>query len=139
MADRDDANQRDGMTGEKGEIDLSLTFGELTAGHPELRDSLLELGFEDLDEGRTIPQLCEEAGVDLAIVAFALSTEGYEVQGYQSTDGGAAAGMLDTVFSALFDPESDAMPDGASSQGPMFAHMEAAIRRAQKSGELPSD
>ena len=122
---------------EERAVDLARPLGELTADDPAVGEILGELGFEEPSGDATIPELCEAEGVDVAIVAMALTAYGYEVRGYESPDGGEAAGALGQILGHLFSPDED---DGAAaSAGPMYSHMEAAIRRAQRDGTLPRE
>lgn len=121
----------------KGTIDLTQELGKIAAEAPEVPGVLEELGFEQPDPAKTVLEACVDAGVDASIVALALLAEGYDVEGYESEDGGVAARAFDTVLTALFDPTSDLMPDASGSDAPMLAHMEAAVRRAQREGNLP--
>lgn len=125
-------------TGEKV-VDVSVELARTLEAQPAVEGLLRELGFEDLPGEKTILQICEDAGVDPSIVTLALAAEGFETRGYASGDGGVAAKTFENVLSALFDPTSTLMPDGSSSQAPMFSHMEAAIRRAQDRGDLPKE
>ena len=125
-------------TGEKV-VDVSVELARTLEAQPAVEGLLRELGFEDLPGEKTILQICEDAGVDPSIVTLALAAEGFETRGYASDDGGVAAKTFENVLSALFDPTSTLMPDGSSSQAPMFSHMEAAIRRAQDRGDLPKE
>lgn len=120
-------------------VDVSVELARTLEAQPAVEGLLRELGFEDLPGDRTILQICEDAGVDPSIVTLALAAEGFETRGYASGDGGVAAKTFENVLSALFDPTSTLMPDGFSSQAPMFSHMEAAIRRAQDRGDLPKE
>ncbi|MGO5267110.1 hypothetical protein ACTQ1D_00275 [Parafannyhessea umbonata] len=120
-------------------VDVSVELARTLQTQPAVEGLLRELGFEDLPGDRTILQICEDAGVDPSIVTLALAAEGFETRGYASGDGGVAAKTFENVLSALFDPTSTLMPDGSSSQAPMFSHMEAAIRRAQDRGDLPKE
>jgi len=120
-------------------VDVSVELARTLKAQPAVEGLLRELGFEDLPGDRTILQICEDAGVDPSIVTLALAAEGFETRGYASGDGGVAAKTFENVLSALFDPTSTLMPDGSSSQAPMFSHMEAAIRRAQDRGDLPKE
>ena len=120
-------------------VDVSAELARTLETQPAVEGLLRELGFEDLPGDRTILQICEDAGVDPSIVTLALAAEGFETRGYASGDGGVAAKTFENVLSALFDPTSTLMPDGSSSQAPMFSHMEAAIRRAQDRGDLPKE
>lgn len=120
-------------------VDVSVELARTLETQPAVEGLLRELGFEDLPGDRTILQICEDAGVDPSIVTLALAAEGFETRGYASGDGGVAAKTFENVLSALFDPTSALMPDGSSSQAPMFSHMEAAIRRAQDRGDLPKE
>lgn len=120
-------------------VDVSVELARTLEAQPAVEGLLRELGFEDLPGDRTILQICEDAGVDPSIVTLALAAEGFETRGYASGDGGVAAKTFENVLSALFDPTSTLMPDGSSSQAPMFSHMEAAIRRAQDRGDLPKE
>lgn len=145
MAEEDagvrDAHLEEGRQGEAeaGQIELSLTVGEIEAENPAVAGFLDELGFEGVLPDETLPELCERSGVDLSIVVMSLEMAGFEVLGYEAPEAGAAAELLDNIFTVLFDASSDPVLGGAPSQSPMFAHMEAAIRRAQKKGELPGD
>ncbi|SDR77562.1 hypothetical protein [Parafannyhessea umbonata] len=120
-------------------VDVSVELARTLETQPAVEGLLRELGFEDLPGDRSILQICEDAGVDPSIVTLALAAEGFETRGYASGDGGVAAKTFENVLSALFDPTSTLMPDGSSSQAPMFSHMEAAIRRAQDRGDLPKE
>lgn len=120
-------------------VDVSVELARTLETQPAVEGLLRELGFEDLPGDRTILQICKDAGVDPSIVTLALAAEGFETRGYASGDGGVAAKTFENVLSALFDPTSTLMPDGSSSQAPMFSHMEAAIRRAQDRGDLPKE
>lgn len=120
-------------------VDVSVELARTLEAQPAVEGLLRELGFEDLPGEKTILQICEDAGVDPSIVTLALAAEGFETRGYVSDDGGVAAKTFENVLSALFDPTSTLMPDGSSSQAPMFSHMEAAIRRAQDRGDLPKE
>ena len=120
-------------------VDVSVELARTLETQPAVEGLLRELGFEDLPGEKTILQICEDAGVDPSIVTLALAAEGFETRGYASGDGGVAAKTFENVLSALFDPTSTLMPDGSSSQAPMFSHMEAAIRRAQDRGDLPKE
>lgn len=120
-------------------VDVSVELARTLETQPAVEGLLRELGFEDLPGDRTILQICEDAGVDPSIVTLALAAEGFETRGYASGDGGVAAKTFENVLSALFDPTSTLMPDGSSSQAPMFSHMEAAVRRAQDRGDLPKE
>ena len=120
-------------------VDVSVELARTLETQPAVEGLLRELGFEDLPGDRTILQICEDAGVDPSIVTLALAAEGFETRGYASGDGGVAAKTFENVLSALFDPTSTLMPDGSSSQAPMFSHMEAAMRRAQDRGDLPKE
>ncbi len=120
-------------------VDVSVELARTLEAQPAVEGLLRELGFEDLPGEKTILQICEDAGVDPSIVTLALAAEGFETRGYASGDGGVAAKTFENVLSALFDPTSTLMPDGSSSQAPMFSHMEAAIRRAQDRGDLPKE
>lgn len=120
-------------------VDVSVELARTLETQPAVEGLLRELGFEDLPGDRTILQICEDAGIDPSIVTLALAAEGFETRGYASGDGGVAAKTFENVLSALFDPTSTLMPDGSSSQAPMFSHMEAAIRRAQDRGDLPKE
>ena len=120
-------------------VDVSVELARTLETQPAVEGLLRELGFEDLPGDRTILQICEDAGVDPSIVTLALAAEGFETRGYASGDGGVAAKTFENVLSALFGPTSTLMPDGSSSQAPMFSHMEAAIRRAQDRGDLPKE
>ena len=120
-------------------VDVSVELARTLEAQPAVEGLLRELGFEDLPGEKTILQICEDAGVDPSIVTLALAAEGFETRGYVSEDGGVAAKTFENVLSALFDPTSTLMPDGSSSQAPMFSHMEAAIRRAQDRGDLPKE
>ena len=120
-------------------VDVSVELARTLEAQPAVEGLLRELGFEDLPGDRTILQSCEDAGGDPSIVSLALAAEGFETRGYASGDGGVAAKTFENVLSALFDPTSTLMPDGSSSQAPMFSHMEAAIRRAQDRGALPKE
>lgn len=121
-------------------LDLGKAVGELEGTYPQLAALLDELGFEEREPDSTIPQLAEAAGVDLSIVAMALEASGFDVQGFKAEpwDGD---GMLTEAFNHLFGTgdDRDAAPASTDSTAPMMAHMEAAIRRAQKKGELPAD
>ena len=127
------------MADEQQVLDLGRTVAALVGDYPQRAGLLDERGFEGADGASTIPQLTEEAGVDLSIVAMALEASGFDVQGFKAEpwDGD---GMLTEAFSHIFglDEGADEPPASASSAAPMMAHMEAAIRRAQRKGELPT-
>lgn len=122
-------------------IDFDKTLGEILAEQPDVGGVLQELGFEEIDGSQTIPQLAEATGVSPAIITMGLEASGYPVEGYQPDEESAAAGKtLDDIIGAVFNNEIDGekLPDGASAS-PMMAHMEVAIRRAQRDGTLPKD
>lgn len=112
-------------------VDLTQTFGQLVADNAELAAFLAEMGFEDVDAAKTLPQAAAEAGVDLSIVAMALGAAGYDVEGYVPTED-AKNSPLESIITELANSE----PAEASAD-PMVAHMEYAIRRAQNRGDLP--
>lgn len=114
-------------------VDLARPVAEL-AQDAEVADILGDMGF-DLASGQTLPELAEEAGVDLSIVGMALSAAGYELEGYVPTED-AKNSPLESIIQELSHAEPLA---GASSADPMMANIEGAIRRAQLDGRLPAD
>lgn len=128
---------------EKRTLDLAKPLGELLEGNEGLRQTLIELGFEELPAERTIPELAKDAGVDLSVIAFALEASGYDVQGYEPEDDGYESTLPD-MLSVLFDNSyrGESLPDAPLPGGeaaPMLANLEMAIRRAQQDGTLPKD
>ena len=95
------------------------------------------MGIEDVDAEKTLPEVAADLGVETSVIAFALEASGYDVQGLKATDDGYKSPLTD-VMSVLFDNSfhGEPLPD-TSSSGPMLAHMEMAIRRAQDEGKLP--
>lgn len=128
---------------EKRVLDLAKPLGELLEVNEDLRQTLIELGFEELPAERTIPELAKDAGVDLSVIAFALEASGYDVQGYEPEDDGYESPLPD-MLSVLFDNSyrGESLPDAPLPGGeaaPMLANLEMAIRRAQQDGTLPKD
>ncbi|RGJ46105.1 hypothetical protein DWW58_07785 [Olsenella sp. AF16-14LB] len=125
------------MADEKNVIDLGLPAGKLIAQYPDLPGLLAEMGIEDVDAEKTLPEVAADLGVETSVIAFALEASGYDVQGLKAADDGYKSPLTD-VMSVLFDNSfhGEPLPD-TSSSGPMLAHMEMAIRRAQDEGKLP--
>ena len=125
------------MVDEKNVIDLNLPAGTLFAKYPDLPSLLSEMGIEDVDAEKTLPEVAADLGVETSVIAFALEASGYDVQGLKASDDGYKS-PLDDVVSVLFDNSfhGEPLPE-TSSSGPMLANMEMAIRRAQESGKLP--
>lgn len=126
------------MSDEAQTLDVSRPVGELVEEHSGLGGILAELGFEDLPADRTLPEIAEGLGVEFSVVSMALLASGYDVTGYVPEDSGYKSPLPD-MLSALFDNsyEGEGLPDASAAQGPLFANMEMAIRRAQESGKLP--
>lgn len=116
------------------ELDLSLTVGELLEAHPKLKESLAEFGLEDLDASSTVPDVLKGLDVDPSLVVTALKSLGYEVTGFTPEPNPYAA-QLGTVIDALFN--NDDSRASSISVDPMMANIEAAVRRAEQSGQLP--
>lgn len=116
-------------------VDLTKSVADLVGGDGELTGILGDMGFDTASE-RTLPELAEEAGVDLSIVGMALAASGYEVEGYVPTED-AKNSPLEDLINEL--SQAEPLSTGASSVDPMVLNMEYAIRRAQKNGELPTD
>jgi hypothetical protein len=118
-------------------IDFDLAAGELFSSYPDLPALLEEMGIENVDTGKTIPQIASELGVETSVIALALEASGFVVHGLKPSADGYKS-PLDDVVSVLFDNSyhGEPLPDTPSS-GPMLAHMEMAIRRAQDEGKLP--
>lgn len=115
-------------------VDITRPLSELAADE-ELAGIFGDMGF-DVTSSRTVPELAEEAGVDLSIVGMALSAAGYEVEGYEPTED-AKNSPLEALVQELSHAEPLGM--GASSVDPMVLNMEYAIQRAQRDGTLPPD
>lgn len=120
-------------------IDLTKTIGELTEADPGLVGALAELGLEDLPGDVTLIALCQENDIDLALVSMALEAGGYEVVGYEPTpQAGSTGAELLEALARLFSDDDDGAPTAAvASVDPMVAHIEAAVRRAEREGRLP--
>ena len=120
-------------------LDLSQPVADLAKDDPHLSSLLVEMGFSELPEHKTLAELASEEGISASIIAFSLEAAGYDLGGYVAPSDGFNS-PLPQVFDALFakrDPQVDAAV--AASGAPMMAHMEAAVNRAQKDGILPSD
>lgn len=115
-------------------VDLTKPVADLSQD-AELAGILKEMGFDPESE-RTIPELAEEAGVDLSIVGMALSAAGYEVRGYVPTED-AKNSPLEGLIEEL--SQAEPLSAGASSVDPMVLNIEYAIKRAQRDGTLPPD
>lgn len=116
-------------------FDLSKPLGEALTELPQAEAILHEIGFEDLPADRSLAQLCDQEGVAPSIVLMALESSGIQTEGYVPDDTSTEASKkLDEVMNVLFgDPDEDL----AASNAPMFAHMQMAVKRAQKNGTLP--
>lgn len=125
------------MADEKNVIDLDLPAGKLFAQYPDLQGLLAEMSVEDVDAEKTLPEVAADLGVETSVIAFALEASGYDVQGLKASGDGYKSPLGD-VMSVLFDNSfhGEPLPETTSS-GPMLAHMEMAIRRAQEEGKLP--
>ena len=76
------------MADEKNVIDLGLPAGKLFAQYPDLPGLLAEMGIEDVDAEKTLPEVAADLGVETSVIAFALEASGYDVQGLKATDDG---------------------------------------------------
>lgn len=125
------------MADEKKVIDLELPAGKLFAQYPDLPGLLTEMGIENVDAEKTLPEVAADLGVETSVIAFALEASGYDVRGLKASGDGYKSPLGD-VMSVLFDNSfhGEPLPETTSS-GPMLAHMEMAIRRAQEEGKLP--
>lgn len=123
------------MAEDQKTVDLTRPVAELATNDADVASVLAEMGFDTSSE-RTLPELAEEAGVDLSIVGMALGASGYEVQGYVPTED-AKNSPLESLINEL--AQAEPLEVGAGSMDPMVLNMEYAIRRAQKNGELPAD
>ena len=124
------------MADEKNVVDLDLPMGELFSQHPGLSGLLAEMGMGDVDVEKTLPEVASGLGVETSVIAFALEASGYDVRGLK-TSGDGYESPLGDVMSVLFDNSFHGKPlPEAFSSGPMLAHMEMAIRRAQDEGRL---
>lgn len=125
------------MADEKNVIDLDLPAGKLFAQYPDLQGLLAEMGVGDVDAEKTLPEVAADLGVETSVIAFAPEASGYDVRGLKASGDGYKSPLGD-VMSVLFDNSfhGEPLPETTSS-GPMLAHMEMAIRRAQEEGKLP--
>lgn len=125
------------MADEKNVIDLDLPAGKLFAQYPDLQGLLAEMGVGDVDAEKTLPEVAADLGVETSVIAFVLEASGYDVRGLKASGDGYKSPLGD-VMSVLFDNSfhGEPLPETTSS-GPMLAHMEMAIRRAQEEGKLP--
>ena len=60
------------MADEKNVIDLGLPAGKLIAQYPDLPGLLAEMGIEDVDAEKTLPEVAADLGVETSVIAFAL-------------------------------------------------------------------
>lgn len=125
------------MAGTEKRLDLALTVGKLEEQYPELEALLTEIGIENPDPEKTIPELASDLGVELSVIAMALQMSGYEVEGYVPSNDGYKSPLGD-IMSVLFEGtyHGEELPQ-SDSTAPMLSHMEMAILRAQQEGRLP--
>lgn len=131
----EDAGQAD-ENGTPETIDLSLTVGELMAAHPKLSEAMAEFGLEGLDPASTVPDVLKGLDVDPSLVVTALQSMGYEVTGF-TPEANPYASQVGAVLDALFNGDDEARVS-TTSVDPMMANIEAAVRRAEKEGVLPT-
>lgn len=125
-----------GQNSESKEVlDLSLTVGELLEAHPKLKDMMGEFGVEDVDTSSTVPEVLKGMDVDPSLVVTALQSMGYEVTGF-TPEANPYAAQIGSVIDALFSNDDDRA--SVASADPMMANIEAAVRRAEKNGVLPT-
>ena len=55
----------------KNVIDLGLPAGKLIAQYPDLPGLLAEMGIEDVDAEKTLPEVAADLGVETSVIAFA--------------------------------------------------------------------
>lgn len=117
-------------------LDFTQTVGELLEAHPKLKEAMAEFGLENIDPSSTVPEALKGLDVDPQLVVTALQTFGYEVTGF-TPEANPYLGQIGTVIDALFN--NDDTRASSTSVDPMMANIEAAVRRAEKNGILPTN
>lgn len=133
------------MANEAKTLDVTRPIQELLCGNDDLKGLLTEMGIDaaDLPGSEPLVDYVKELGVDPSVVVMALGAMGYDVQGYVAEPNPAADSTLSDIMSVIFLNKfrGEDLPDTVSSSngeaGPMLAHMEMAVRRAQAEGKLP--
>lgn len=126
-------------------LDLALSIGELCKQEPVLPDLLDEIGFDELQDDLTIPQLAKQSGVRMGVVVMALRMNDFALLNYKP-DPSETQQLLENLAKLIEKNEHSHDHDGQQVHGQraysheessMVAHMEAAIAQAQADGRLP--
>ncbi len=133
------------MADEAKVLDVTRPIQELLCGNEDLRGLLAEMGIDpaDLPGNQSLVDYVRDLGVDPSVIVMALGAMGYDVQGYVPEPNPVADTTLSDIMSVIFLNKfrGEDLPDTVGSSGgeagPMLAHMEMAVKRAQAEGKLP--